>query len=252
MIHFVGAGPGAPDLITLRGVELLKTADTIVYAGSLVNPALLSYAKNGCELHNSAEMALEEVLTVLLRVHHTGGMAVRLHTGDPSVYGAIREQMDALQAAGVPYDVCPGVSSFSAAAAALQAEYTLPQVSQSVIITRMAGRTPVPERENIASFAAHGASMVIFLSAHMTEALQGELLAGGYGEDTPAAIVYKASWPEERVFRCTVGTLARTAAQSGVSNLALILVGNFLGNDYELSKLYDPAFTTAFRQGRKP
>lgn len=252
MIHFVGAGPGAPDLITLRGVELLKTADTIVYAGSLVNPALLNYAKNGCELHNSAEMALEEVLTVLLRVHHAGGMAVRLHTGDPSVYGAIREQMDALQAAGVPYDVCPGVSSFSAAAAALQAEYTLPQVSQSVIITRMAGRTPVPERENIASFAAHGASMVIFLSAHMTEALQGELLAGGYGEDTPAAIVYKASWPEERVFRCTVGTLAGTAAQSGVSNLALILVGNFLGNDYELSKLYDPAFTTAFRQGRKP
>lgn len=252
MIHFVGAGPGAPDLITLRGVELLKTADTIVYAGSLVNPALLNYAKNGCELHNSAEMTLEEVLTVLLRVHHAGGMAVRLHTGDPSVYGAIREQMDALQAAGVPYDVCPGVSSFSAAAAALQAEYTLPQVSQSVIITRMAGRTPVPERENIASFAAHGASMVIFLSAHMTEALQGELLAGGYGEDTPAAIVYKASWPEERVFRCTVGTLAGTAAQSGVSNLALILVGNFLGNDYELSKLYDPAFTTAFRQGRKP
>lgn len=252
MIHFVGAGPGAPDLITLRGAEFLKTADAIVYAGSLINPALLNYAKNGCEMYNSAKMTLDEVIAVLLRVHRTGGTAVRLHTGDPSVYGAIREQMDLLKAENVPYDVCPGVSSFSAAAAALKAEYTLPQVSQSVIITRMAGRTPVPERESIASLAAHGATMAIFLSAQMTEALQRELLLGGYGEDTPAAIVYKASWPDERVFGCTVGTLARTAAQGGVSNLALILVGGFLGGDYELSKLYDPAFTTAFRQGREP
>lgn len=251
MIYFVGAGPGAPDLITLRGAELLKTADAIVYAGSLINPALLNYARDGCAMYNSAQMTLDEVMTILLRVHRTGGMAVRLHTGDPSIYGAIREQMDLLKAAGVPYDVCPGVSSFCAAAAALKAEYTLPQVSQSIIITRMAGRTPVPERESIPSFAAHGATMLIFLSAGMTEVLQDELLEGGYGEDTPAAIVYKASWPEEKVLRCTVGTLAETAAQNGVTNLALILVGDFLGDQYALSKLYDPAFTTAFRQGRE-
>lgn len=249
MIYFVGAGPGAPDLITLRGAEFLKMADAIVYAGSLINPALLGYAKDGCEMHNSAEMTLDEVIAVLLRVHRAGGTAVRLHTGDPSVYGAVREQMDLLKAEGVPYDVCPGVSSFCGAAAALKAEYTLPKVSQSVIITRMAGRTPVPGRESIASFAAHGATMVIFLSAGMAEALQRELLRGGCGRDTPAAIVYKASWPDERIFRCTVGTLARTAAQNDVSNLALILVGGFLGDDYELSKLYDPAFTTGFRRG---
>jgi precorrin-4/cobalt-precorrin-4 C11-methyltransferase len=251
MIHFVGAGPGAPDLITLRGAELLKMADTIVYAGSLVNPALLDYAKPGCEIHDSAKMTLDEVIAVLLKAHRAGGTAVRLHTGDPSIYGAIREQMDLLAAEGVPYDVCPGVSSFCGAAAVLKAEYTLPRVSQSVIVTRMAGRTPAPERESIASFAAHGATMVIFLSAGMTEVLQQELLSGGYAENTPAAIVYKATWPDERVFRCTAGTLAATAAQNGVSNFALILVGSFLGNDYELSKLYDPAFTTAFRRGRE-
>lgn len=249
MIHFVGAGPGAPDLITLRGAELLRAADAVVYAGSLVNPAILKHARDSCEMHDSAKMTLNEVMSVLLRVHRAGGTAVRLHTGDPSLYGAIREQMDLLAAEDIPFDVCPGVSSFSAAAASLKAEYTLPGVSQSVVITRMAGRTPVPERESISAFAAHGATMAIFLSAGMTQALQRELLAGGYGADTPAAIVYKASWPDEKVFRCTVGTLAETAAQNGVSNLALILVGGFLGGDYELSKLYDPAFTTAFRRG---
>lgn len=250
MIHFVGAGPGAPDLLTLRGAELLKAADAVVYAGSLVNPALLAYARPGCEIHNSAEMTLDEVVSVLLRVYRAGRMAVRLHTGDPSLYGAIREQMDLLKAQGVPYEVCPGVSSFCGAAAALKAEYTLPRVSQSVIITRMAGRTAVPERESIASFAAHGATMVVFLSAGMAEDLQRELLGGGYGEDTPAAIVYKASWPDQRVFRCTVATLAGTAAQNGIANLALILVGGFLGDDYELSRLYDPGFSTAFRLGK--
>jgi len=249
MIHFVGAGPGATDLITLRGAGFLKAADAIIYTGSLVNPELLSFAKDGCELHNSAKMTLDEVIATLLRVHRAGRMAVRLHTGDPSLYGAIREQIDRLEAEGVPYDVCPGVSSFCSAASSLKAEYTLPQVSQSVIITRMAGKTPVPAGESIASFAAHGATMVIFLSAGMTESLQRELLLGAYGEDTPAAIVYKASWPDERVFCCTVGTLALTAAQNDISNHALILVGGFLGNRYELSKLYDPTFTTAFRQG---
>ncbi|NLV17700.1 MAG: precorrin-4 C(11)-methyltransferase [Syntrophomonadaceae bacterium] len=249
MINFVGAGPGAPDLITLRGAELLKTADAIIYAGSLINPALLEYAGSGCELHNSAEMTLDQVMAVLLRVHRAGGMAVRLHTGDPSIYGAVREQMDRLKAEGVPYEICPGVSSFCGAAAALKTEYTLPQVSQSVIITRRAGRTPVPPGESISSFAAHGASMVIFLSTGLAEKVQGELLAGGYNADTPAAIVYKATWPDEKVFRCTVGTIAETAAQNGVSNMALILVGDFMGYDYQLSRLYDPAFTHAFRQG---
>lgn len=251
MIYFVGAGPGAPDLITVRGAELLKAADTIVYAGSLVNPALLDMAKPGCALHNSAEMTLDEVIDVLLSAHRADKMAVRLHTGDPSLYGAIREQIDTLRSAGVPCAVCPGVSSFCGAAAALQAEYTLPQVSQSVIITRRAGRTPVPERESIASFAAHGATMVIFLSSAMTETLQQELLSGGYSEDTPAAIVYKATWPDEKIFRCTVGILAETASKNNISNLALILVGGFLGDDYALSRLYDPSFTTAFRSGRE-
>ena len=249
MIHFVGAGPGAADLITVRGAELLKAADLIIYAGSLVSPVLLDYAKPGTVALNSAKMTLDEVVAALSAAHFEGKMAVRLHTGDPSVYGAIREQMDALDTLNVPYDICPGVSSFCGAAAALRAEYTLPAVSQSVIITRMAGRTPVPEGEGIASFAAHGATMVIFLSAGMAEGLQRELLAGGYDVDTPAAIVYRASWPDERVIRCTVGTLAETSKESGITNHALIVVGHCLGDTYELSKLYDPGFTTAFRQG---
>jgi len=252
MIHFVGAGPGAWDLMTLRGLRLLQTADAIVYAGSLVNPELLGYAKPGCEIFNSAELALDQVLAILIRVHGRGGLAVRLHTGDPSLYGAIREQIDRLKAAGIPFAVCPGVSSFCAAAAALKAEYTLPGVSQTVIVTRLAGRTPVPERESIRSLAAHGATMVIFLSAAMAGALREQLLAGGYGPDTPAAIVYKASWPEEKVVRCTVGDLDQAAAANRVGNMALIAVGGFLGDDYQLSKLYDPAFTTAFRQGSGP
>jgi precorrin-4/cobalt-precorrin-4 C11-methyltransferase len=251
MIHFVGAGPGAPDLITARGAEILKTADTIVYTGSLVNAALLDYAKPGCEIHNSATMTLDEVITELLRADRAGGSAARLHTGDPSIYGAMREQMDRLKAEGAEYDVCPGVSSLCGAAASLKAEYTLPGVSQSVIITRMTGKTLVPERESVASLASHGATMVIFLSADMIKELQQELISGGYGENTPAAIVYKATLPDERAFRCAVGSLSETAAKNGVSNFALVLVGNFLGDDYELSKLYDPAFSTAFRKGRE-
>lgn len=251
MIYFVGAGPGAPDLITLRGAELLKTADAIVFTGSLVNPEILSLAKDGCELYNSARMTLDEIIAVLLRIQRAGGMAVRLHTGDPSVYGAIREQMDRLSTLDIPFEICPGVSSFCGAAAALKAEYTLPAVSQSVIITRIAGKTPVPERESIRSFAAHQATMVIFLSAGLTEDLQKELLAGGYEAETPVAIVYKVSWPDEKIVRCTVGTLSAAATESSIKNHALIMVGGFLGSDYELSKLYDPAFTTSFRHGIK-
>ncbi len=253
MVHFVGAGPGAPDLLTLRGARLLEEAGCIIYAGSLVNSALLARAKDGCSIYNSAEMTLEQVVEAIRAAEAAGVDTVRLHTGDPCVYGAVKEQMDALDALGIPWDDTPGVSSFCGAAAALGAEYTLPGVSQSVIITRLAGRTPVPERERLAALAAHRASMVIFLSAGMTEAVQAELLRGGYDAGTPAAIVYKATWPEEKLVRCTVGTLAQSAAGAGICRTALILVGDFLGRGgYDRSKLYDPAFTTGYRKGSQP
>ena len=251
MIHFVGAGPGAEDLITLRGAKLLEEADCIIYAGSLVNPKHLPRAREGCAIYNSATMTLEEVLAVMEEqeaMHHT---TVRLHTGDPSMYGAIREQMDRLTPLGIEYDVCPGVSSFCGAAAALQAEYTLPNVSQSVVITRMAGRTPVPERESVRSFAAHGATMVIFLSTGLLKELSAELIAGGYEADTPAAIVYKATWPDEKVMRCTVGTLYETAQANNVRKTALIVVGRCLEGEYDLSRLYAADFSTEFREAAK-
>ena len=248
MVHFVGAGPGAPDLITLRGAALLKQADVIIYAGSLVNPALLELARADCEVHNSAEMTLEQVIGVMKQAEAAGKTTVRLHTGDPCVYGAIREQMDALDELGIPYDDVPGVSSFCGAAAALRAEYTLPGVSQSVILTRLAGRTPVPEAESLASMASHGASMAVFLSGGMLERVQEELLKGAYTEDTPAALVYKATWPEEKTVRCTVGTLAQAGEEHGIRKTALVLVGDFLDSPYEKSKLYDPTFTTEFRE----
>ena len=248
MITFVGAGPGAEDLITVRGRSLLEKADIVIYAGSLVNPGLLALCREDCRVYNSAAMTLEEVLEVMTAGDREGREIVRLHTGDPCLYGAVREQMDALDALGIPYEDCPGVSSFCGAAAALRAEYTLPGISQSVVITRMAGRTPVPEKEGIASFAAHQATMAVFLSAGMTEQLSAELIRGGYPEDTPAAIVYKATWPDEKVLRCTVKTLAETARAAGVSKTALIIVGKVLDGEYERSKLYDPSFSTGFRR----
>ena len=251
MIYFVGAGSGAPDLITVRGARLLSEADVIVYAGSLVNPALLEYKKDGCEVYNSAKMTLEEVIAVMAPAAKAGKTVVRLHTGDPCVYGAHREQMDELDKRGIPYEVCPGVSSFCGAAAALKAEYTLPNVSQSVILTRMEGRTPVPEKEQIEAFAAHGATMVIFLSAGQLPRLSERLIAGGYAPDTPAAIVYKATWPDEKVVRTTVGELAAAGAREGITKTALITVGGFLGDSYDRSKLYDPAFTTGFREASR-
>lgn len=251
MVHFVGAGPGAPDLITLRGAELLKQADVIIYAGSLVNPALLELAREDCEIHNSAKMTLEQVIDVMKQAEAAGKTTVRLHTGDPCVYGAIREQMDALDELGISYDDVPGVSSFCGAAAALRAEYTLPGVSQSVIITRLAGRTPVPDAESLSSMASHGASMAVFLSSGMLGRVQEELLKGAYTEDTPAALVYKATWPEEKTVRCTVGTLAQAGEAHGISKTALVLVGNFLDSPYEKSKLYDPTFTTEFREASR-
>ena len=252
MIHIVGAGPGAVDLITVRGQRLLSEADVVIYAGSLVSRELLDWARQDARIYDSATMDLEQVLEVMEQAERDGLTTVRLHTGDPCLYGAIREQMDGLDARWIGYDICPGVSSFCGAAAALGMEYTLPGISQSVVITRMAGRTPVPDRESIGKFAAHGSTMVIFLSAGMTGKLSEELMKGGYPGDTPAAIVYKATWPDEKVVRCTVAALKETADREGIHKTALIVVGNTVAQTgYERSKLYDPAFTTGFRVGRE-
>lgn len=248
MVHFVGAGSGAPDLITVRGARLLSQADVVIYAGSLVNPALLDGTKPGCEIHDSARMTLEQVMDVIRAAEAAGKTTVRLHTGDSSIYGAVREQFDQLEALGIDYDVCPGVSAFCGAAASLKTEYTLPDVSQTVIITRAPGRTPVPERESIRSLAAHRATMVLFLSTGLTELLQRELLVGGYPETTPAAVVYKATWPEERILRCTLGTLHKTVTANGLTKTALIIVGDCMGQQYQRSLLYHPGFTTEFRE----
>ncbi|MDR2630480.1 MAG: precorrin-4 C(11)-methyltransferase [Spirochaetaceae bacterium] len=248
MIYFVGAGPGAPDLITLRGKELISRADEIIYAGSLVNPALLSWAKPGCAVYDSASMTLEAVIERFAAAERKNRLTVRLHTGDPSLYGAIREQMDRLDALGFAYEVVPGVSSFCAAAAALKAEYTLPGLSQTLIITRVAGRTGMPAHEDLRLLASHQASMAIFLSAALLGELREALLEGGYPADTPAAIVYKASWPEEQVLRGTVDTLPRMGEESGITKTALVLLGRFLGAGYERSRLYDPGFTHEYRK----
>ena len=247
MVHFVGAGSGAADLITLRGHKLLSDADIIIYAGSLVNPKLLDAAKADAEIYDSSEMHLGEIIEVMKQGDTKN--VVRLQTGDLSIYGALREQTDALDALGIEYDVCPGVSSFCGAASSLRAEYTVPGASQTVIITRMEGKTSVPEREKIRSLASHGASMVIFLSASMTDKLSKELIAGGYGRDTKAAIVYKATWDDEKVMRCTVGTLNETALKNNITKTALIVVGDFLDGEYLPSRLYDKTFTTEFRRG---
>ncbi len=252
MVHIVGAGPGAPDLITVRGQRLLAQADVVIYAGSLVNPELLSGLKENCRVYNSACMTLEAVVEVICGAEEQGLVTVRLHTGDPCLYGAIREQMDAMDRLGISYDICPGVSSFCGAAAALGMEYTLPGVSQSVVITRMAGRTPVPERESIAGFAAHGATMVIFLSAGMLAELQRELMDGGYEPSTPAAIVYKATWPEEKTVLCRLDELGDSAAREGITKTALVVVGESVSQaGYERSKLYHPQFTTEYRKGEE-
>ena len=252
-VYFVGAGSGAPDLITVRGQRLLSEADVVIYAGSLVNKELLENAKAYCEIHNSAYMDLGQIMEVMISAALKGKTVVRLHTGDPSIYGAVREQIDRLAEAGIEYEICPGVSSFCAAAAALGKEYTLPEVSQTVILTRMQGRTAVPENESIRLLASHGSSMVIFLSASMADKLQQELLAsGGYSEDTPCAVVYKATWPDEIKIETTLSKLAETMEQAGIKKTALILAGDFLGDKYGLSKLYDAGFSTEFRKGNGP
>lgn len=249
MVYFVGAGPGAADLITVRGKNIISAADIIIYAGSLVNPEILKYARDGCDIYNSAEMTLEEVVEIMIDGELSGKKVVRLHTGDPSVYGAVREQMDILDCNNIEYCVCPGVSSVFGAAAALKTEYTLPGVSQTVILTRMPGRTPVPEKEDISLLAAHNATMIIFLSAGMLDELSEKLIAGGYDKDTCAAIVYKATWEDEKVIRTTVGRLAESGREYNITKTALIAVGGFLGNEYFRSKLYDPCFSHGFREG---
>ena len=252
MVKIIGAGPGAKDLITVRGMRALQEADVIIYAGSLVNEELLEYAKKECEIYNSAYMNLDEVIDVIVKAEQAGKKVVRLHTGDPSIYGAIREQIEVLATHGIQCEICPGVSSFLAAAAALNCEYTVPEVSQTVILTRMEGRTPVPEKEEIASFAAHQATMVIFLSTGMAEKLSKRLIAGGYSENTPAAIVYKATWEDEKAVICTVGTLAKAAEENNITKTALMIIGDAVTHShYERSELYNPAFTTEFRQATK-
>lgn len=251
MVYFVGAGTGAADLITVRGAKLLSEADVIIYAGSLVNPELLNYAKKDCEIFNSAVMTLEEVLDVMKDAEAKGKMTVRLHTGEPSIYGAVREQMDMLDEWKIPYESCPGVSACFGAAASLNIEYTLPDVSQSLIITRLEGRTKVPERENIESFAAHHASMAVYLSTGMLEELSERLIRGGYQADTPAAIIYKATWPEEEAYICTVETLKETAEEHKITKTAVVLVGDaIMHQNYKKSRLYAADFSTEFRQAK--
>ena len=248
MVYFVGAGPGAEDLSTVRGLNYLRRADVIIYAGSLVNPALLEEAKQGCRIYNSAYMTLEEVIAVMEEAEGEGLATVRLHTGDPSIYGAVREQMDELDRRNIAFSICPGVSSLFGAASALQIEYTLPGVSQSVIISRAEGRTPVPERESIRELATHQSTMVLFLSSGLAGKVKQELLAGGYHTDTPVAVVYKATWPEEKILHTTVEKLPEAMEGAGICKTALIVIGNVLGNEYQKSKLYDASFTTGYRK----
>ena len=248
MVHFVGAGSGAVDLITVRGKKLVDSADVVIYAGSLVNAELLSDCKKNCEIYNSATMTLEQVIEVIENAEKCVKITVRLHTGYPCLYGAIREQMDILDNKNINYDYCPGVSSFCGAAAALNLEYTLPDVSQSVVITRMEGRTSVPELESIEEWARHKSTMVIFLSMGLLEELEKRLIKGGYSKDTPAAIVYKATWSDEKTFRCTVSTINKTAKENGITKTALVIVGDVLNSVYSRSKLYNPEFSTEYRR----
>lgn len=252
MVFFVGAGTGAADLITVRGMRLLEQADVIIYAGSLVNPELLKYAREDCEIYNSARLTLDEVIDIMHKAAVQNKKIVRLHTGDPSIYGAVREQMDELDRLGIAYESCPGVSACFGAAASLNLEYTLPEVSQSLIITRLEGKTRVPDKECIESFAAHQTSMAIYLSTGMLGELSKRLIAGGYRKDTPAAIVYKATWPEEESYICTIEGLEETAAAHGITKTALILVGDVIAHrGYEKSRLYAPDFSTEFRQAKE-
>lgn len=248
MVHFIGAGPGDPELLTIKGKRLIDEADVIIYAGSLVNPQVLKDAKKTAQIYNSASMTLDEVIEVMKTAESKGRTVARVHTGDPAVYGAHREQMDRLDELGIEYDVVPGVSSFLATAAVLKKEYTLPGVSQTVILTRMEGRTPMPEGEKLADLAKHQATMIIFLSVGQIELLS-ETLRESYSQDTPAAVVYKATWEDQKIVIGTLKDIAEKVKAAGITKTALTVVGGFLGDEYELSKLYDKHFTHEFRKG---
>lgn len=250
LVYIVGAGPGDPELITVKGQRLLGQADVVIYAGSLVNPALLNLAKSSAVIYNSASMTLDEVIAVMEKAVAENKLVVRLHTGDPAIYGAIQEQMDRLKQKNIEFSVIPGVSSFLATAAALKQEYTLPNVSQTVIITRLEGRTPVPPKEKLALLAAHEATMCIFLSVHMLDNVAKELIDGGYNPATPVAIVQKASWPEQKILRGTLTTIAAIAAQEEIDRTAMIVVGKVLDSEYDLSCLYSPNFAHMYRDVR--
>jgi precorrin-4/cobalt-precorrin-4 C11-methyltransferase len=251
MVYFVGAGTGAVDLITVRGMRLLEQADVIIYAGSLVNPELLKYAKSECEIHDSARLTLEEVIDIMVKSESKGKMTVRLHTGEPSIYGAVREQMDELDRLNIPYESCPGVSACFGAASSLNIEYTLPDISQTLIITRMEGKTKVPKGESIESLASHHASMAIYLSSGMLKELSERLIVGGYAKDTPCALVYKATWEDEQAYICTIDTLYETAKEHNITKTAIVLVGDVITHQkYSKSRLYAPDFSTEFRQAK--
>jgi precorrin-4/cobalt-precorrin-4 C11-methyltransferase len=251
IVSFVGAGPGDPDLITLKGYKKLQTADVIIYAGSLVNKALLDYCKDGAEIYNSAEMDLPEIIDCMDKSIKDGKDVVRLQTGDFSIYGSVREQIEEMKKKDIPFDFVPGVSSFLGAASQMGVEYTVPKISQSVVITRMSGRTPVPEKESIQSFAKHQTSMIIFLSVQGVRKVVRQLLEGGYPESTPAAVIYKATWPDEKLVQGTLADIGDKVKEAHITRTALIMVGEFLGDEYNYSHLYDPTFTTGFRKGKK-
>ncbi len=250
MIYFIGAGPGDPELLTIKGKKVIDKADVIIYAGSLVNKEVLSGAKEGAKIYNSASMTLEEVLDVMKDANDKGWDVARVHTGDPSIFGAHREQMDALDKMGIPHKVIPGVSSFLAVSAALQKEYTLPGVSQTVILTRMEGRTPVPPKEKLQDLAKHNATMIVFLSVGMIEQLS-DILSREYKKETPVAVVYKASWEDQKIVIGTLETIAKKVKEAGITKTALTVVGDFLGDEYELSKLYDKTFSHEFRSAKE-
>ncbi|WP_203650552.1 cobalt-precorrin-4 methyltransferase [Secundilactobacillus yichangensis] len=251
IVSFVGAGPGDKDLITLKGYRRLAEADVVIYAGSLVNPELLDYCKDGAEKDDSASMTLEDIISKMKEAVTADKKVVRLQTGDFSIYGSIREQIEELKKLNIGYECIPGVSSFLGAASSMGVEYTVPEVSQSVIITRMAGRTPVPDSESLQKLASHHTSMVIFLSVQGVGKVVRELLAGGYKETTPAAVIYKATWPDEKMVKGTLADIAKKVREAGIRRTALIMVGDFLGDEYSYSKLYDATFTHTYRKGVK-
>lgn len=250
-VFFVGAGPGDPELITLKGKRLIEKADVIVYTGSLLNPEIIKYARQGAELYDSASISMEEIAKVMIEAARKGKLVVRLHDGDPSFYGAIKEQMDLLEKEKIEFEMVPGVSSLQAAAACLKRELTLPGVSQTVIVTRPEGRTPVTEADDLAKLAKHKATMAIFLGIPHINRVVEKLMAGGYPEDTPVAVVYKASWKEQKIVKGTLLDIAEKVKAAGIKSTALILVGKVLAPEsYSYSKLYAAGFSHSFRKGK--